>query len=35
MQATLIDTMFENERLSEFIHFIHSHHETQGKCILR
>ena len=21
--------------LSEYIHFVHSHHETQDKCILR
>ena len=34
MQAT-INTMFVNERLSEYIYFVHSQHETQDKCILR
>ena len=36
MQAT-IDTMFVNEEIYqnyEYIHFIHSQHETQDKCIL-
>ena len=28
MQAT-IDTMFVNKRLSEYIYFFHSHHETR------
>ena len=23
------------KRLSEYIHFVYSHHETQDKCILR
>ena len=23
------------QRLSEYIHFVHSHHEIQDKCILR
>ena len=33
MLAT-IHTMFEMKRLSEYIHFVSSHHDTQDKCIL-
>ena len=34
MQATL-DTMFVNEKIIRiYIHFVHSHHETQDKSIL-
>ena len=32
MLAT-IHTMFANKRLSEYIYFVHSHHETQEKVI--
>ena len=34
MQDTT-DTMFVNKKLSEYIHFVQSQHETQDKCSLR
>ena len=34
MQAT-VHTMFVNEKIYEYIHYVHSYHETKDKCILQ
>ena len=35
MQATIDSMVTKMKRLSDSIHFVNFHHETQSKCILR